>query len=184
MNMKKAPVLATMITGAWCLKLFPPPFLKSVYMKSSSLKTPFKYILAVILLLFGVFLMLGGLINMFPDNAPPNITPSDVFMFVTLGIAPCVIGIILWLRTSKQRKEEARDTLESEILHLANRFHHKLTASDVAIKLVLTPKQAEECLEDLVIKGWARLEISDSGVAVYHFHSLLSGEEKESATEV
>lgn len=153
-------------------------------MKASSLTTPVKYTLSVLLLLFGVFLMLGGLINMFPDNAPPSINPSDVFMFVALGIAPCVLGIALWLRTSKQRKEQAHSTLENEILHLADSFHHKLTASDVAIKLVLTPKQAEESLEEMVIKGWARLEMSDSGVAVYHFHSLLSGEEKETAREV
>lgn len=153
-------------------------------MQSSSFKTPFRYILSFCLVLFSVFLMLGGLINMFPDDAPPKIVPSDVFMFVTLGVAPCVLGIVLWLRTTKQYKEQVHTTLENEILHLANRFQHKLTASDVAIKLVLTPKQAEECLQELVIKGWARLEISDSGVAVYHFHTLLSGEEKDSATEV
>lgn len=153
-------------------------------MQSTSIKTPLKYTMSVLLVLFGVFLMLGGLINMFPDDAPPKITPSDVFLFIAFGLAPCVLGIALWFRATNERKEQAHGTLENEILHLAKSLHNKLTASDVAIKLVLSPKQAEDCLEELVVKGWARLEISDSGVAVYHFHSLLSGEEKASATEV
>lgn len=153
-------------------------------MNVSSLKTPLRYTLAALLVLWGVLLMLGGLINMFPDNAPPKITAADVFMFVALGVAPSVIGIILWLRTLHQRKEFLHTVLEQDILRLAKRYHNKLTASDVAIKIVLSPKQAEDALQEMVIKGWARLEISDSGVAVYHFHTLISGAEKEGATEV
>ncbi|MFY7997343.1 MAG: hypothetical protein ACOVSW_01950 [Candidatus Kapaibacteriota bacterium] len=153
-------------------------------MRAPFANSSFRYFASVLMMLWGVFLMIGGLVNMFPDNAPPKITPSDVFMFIALGIAPCVLGITLWLRTSKQRKERLHTELEQDILRLAKSCHNKLTASDVAIKIVLSPPQAEEALQEMVIKGWARLEISDSGVAVYHFHTLISGSEKQSAIEV
>ncbi len=153
-------------------------------MRRPSVNPPFRYIIAVLLMLWGVLLMIGGLVNMFPDNAPPKIKPSDIFIFIVLGIVPCILGITLWLQASKQRKERLYAELEQDILRLAKSCHNKLTASDVAIKIVLSPPQAEEALQEMVIKGWARLEISDSGVAVYHFHTLISGSEKQSAIEV
>lgn len=150
----------------------------------TTLKPPVKYTLAIVLILWGIFLMIGGLVNMFPDNAPPHIFVSDVFMFLALGVAPCVIGAILWFRTAQERKELAQMELEQDILRLAKSMHNKLTASDVAIKIVMQPKQAEEMLQEMVVKGWARLEISDSGVPVYNFHTLISGDEKRSATQL
>lgn len=128
--------------------------------------------------------MIGGLVTMFPENAPPRITAADVFMFIALGIAPCVIGAIIWFRTAQERKELAMIELEQDIVRLAKSMHNKLTSSDVAVKIVMPAKQAEEMLQEMVVKGWAQLEISDSGIPVYNFHTLISGAEKRDATQI
>lgn len=150
----------------------------------TSFKSPLKYGISIVLVLWGVLLMIGGLVNMFPENAPPRITVADVFMFIALGIAPCVLGAIIWFRTVRERKEFAMMELEQDILRLAKSMHNKLTATDVAVKIVLPVKQAEEMLQEMVVKGWSQLEISDSGVPVYNFHTLISGTEKRDATQV
>ena len=150
----------------------------------SSFSTSLSYTSAVFLLVWGTLLMIGGLANMFPDNAPPKVTPSDVFMLLTLGVAPSALGITLWLRASRQKRERKEMSLENDILRLAAQRHNKLTATDVAVKIVITVKHAEEALQSLVIKGLAQMQISESGAVVYHFHTLLSDEEKQGATGI
>jgi hypothetical protein len=151
-------------------------------LSKSSFPPALSYIAAVLLLVWGVFLMLGGLINMFPDDAPPKILPSDIFMMLTLGVAPSVLGVALWLRASRQKRAAAEEALEREILRLAAQSHSKLTATDVAVRIVITVKQAEEALQSMVIKGLAQIQISESGAVVYHFYTLLSHDEKQGAT--
>ncbi|MCS6808152.1 MAG: hypothetical protein RML40_05750 [Bacteroidota bacterium] len=143
-----------------------------------------RFAVAILLIGFGVTLMVGGLMSMFPDNAPPRVSIGDIALFGGFGVLPCVVGIMLWRRAVKVKRYLADREQEHQIIHLAQRMGRKLTVSDVVLHTSLSAEQAEQTLRDMVVKGWAKLEISDSGVPVYYFHTLISQDEKHGAAGI
>lgn len=129
--------------------------------------------------------MLGGLVSMFetPDGKP-KISPADIFMFLTLGIAPVLGGVWIILTARKKAARFAYEQHERLILQLAQMHSAKLTATEVGIEMNITVEEANEILQQMTIKGLTRLEISDSGIPVYHFHTLISSHEKHDAEDV
>lgn len=144
-----------------------------------------RYLAASVCIGLGTFLMLGGLVNMFetPDGKP-KISPADIFMFLVLGIAPVVGGIWIILQTRKKAARLTYEAHERSILQLAQTHGAKLTATDVGISMNITVEEANAVLQQLTIRGLTQLEISNSGIPVYHFHTLISSGEKRDAEDV
>ncbi|MDE2654077.1 MAG: hypothetical protein F4107_02320 [Gemmatimonadetes bacterium] len=84
-------------------------------------------------------------------------------------------------RIEGRREELRRDTLEAEILKMAERYGGRLTAVEVAGELAVPSTTAEELLNELMRRELAEIEITDSGVLVYAFHDVRHLSEKESA---
>ncbi|MYA12720.1 MAG: hypothetical protein F4087_11965 [Gemmatimonadetes bacterium] len=84
-------------------------------------------------------------------------------------------------RIEGRREELRRDTLEAEILKMAERYGGRLTAVEVAGELAVPSTTAEELLNELMRRELAEIEITDSGVLVYAFHYVRHLSEKESA---
>ena len=84
-------------------------------------------------------------------------------------------------RIEARREELRRDTLEAEILKMAERHGGKLTAVEVAGELAVPATTADELLNELMRRELAEIEITDSGLLVYAFHDLRHLSEKESA---
>ena len=74
-----------------------------------------------------------------------------------------------------------RDTMEAEILRMAERHDGRLTAVEVAGELALPANTAEELLKELMARGMADIEVTDSGLLVYTFHEVRHLSEKEDA---
>ncbi len=144
-----------------------------------------RYLIASICIGVGAFMMLGGLVSMFetPDGKP-KISPADIFMLFTLGIAPVVGGVWLILHARKKAARFDYEQQERSILQLAQAHAAKLTATEVGIEMNITVEEASEMLQRMTIKGLTQLEISDSGIPVYHFHTLISSAEKRDAEDV
>ena len=75
-------------------------------------------------------------------------------------------------RIDRRREELRRDTLEAEILKMAERHGGRLTAVEVAGELAVPATTAEELLNELMRRELAEIEITDSGLLVYAFHDL------------
>ena len=84
-------------------------------------------------------------------------------------------------RIEGRREQLRRDTLEAEILKMAERYGGRLTAVEVAGELAVPSTTAEELLNELMRRELAEIEITDSGVLVYAFHDVRHLSEKESA---
>lgn len=84
-------------------------------------------------------------------------------------------------RIEGRREQLRRDTLEAEILKMAERYGGRLTAVEVAGELAVPSTTAEELLNELMRQELAEIEITDSGVLVYAFHDVRHLSEKESA---
>jgi hypothetical protein len=149
-----------------------------------NLKELLRYFAAVGMILFGAFLALGGFVSIFEKRGDTPVTPGDVFLFAVFGVLPVVLGVILFRRTLLRQTERAYEAHERSILLLAQTHGAKLTSTEVGMAMNITIEQAEIILQNMTIKGVTQLEISDSGVPVYHFHTLISSSEKHSAEDV
>lgn len=84
-------------------------------------------------------------------------------------------------RIEARREALRRDTLEAEILRMAERHDGRLTAVEVAGELAVPANTAEETLKELMARGMADIEVTDSGLLVYTFHEVRHLSEKEDA---
>jgi hypothetical protein len=81
-----------------------------------------------------------------------------------------------WLRRGRWR--------QVAILRLAQRLGGRMTVADVALGTGLTLGEAKAALNELARKGYAGLEVSPSGVLVYHFFPLADAHDKSRAARV
>jgi len=92
-------------------------------------------------------------------------------LLVLSGLLPLAGSIyLLWRVLQPQHaprlwRYKAR---EAAVLQLAQRLGGRLTVGDVALGTALTLQQAEAILNELVRKGYADLQLSPSGMLVYH----------------
>lgn len=114
--------------------------------------------------------------------------PATLFALLIATGLPAVGGS--WLlarhlgarrRIAARREELRRDTLEAEILKMAERYGGRLTTVEVAAELALPAATAEEFLNDLMARELADIKITDSGILVYAFHDVRHLSEKETA---
>jgi hypothetical protein len=106
-------------------------------------------------------------------------------LFVAVGL-PALGGLALLRRRlrsqrlSGDRTERLRQqTLEAEILRFAGRHEGKLTAVEVASDLGVRVEEAKRVLNELMVRGQADIEVTDSGVLVYRFHDIEHLDEKK-----
>jgi hypothetical protein len=138
------------------------------------------------LLLLSLFMLLGFLRSDATLAAPTTI----MALLISVGL-PAAGGVALlagrlgYRRRLSQRKEQLRQqTLDAEILRIAERHGGKITVVEVVRELAVTSDAAKQALDALHERELAEIEITDSGVLVYAFHDLQRLHEKPYAKGV
>jgi len=72
-----------------------------------------------------------------------------------------------------KEEPETGKALETKILRLARSFHGRLTPLELAANSSLSLEEADNVLENIVRRGYANMEVSDSGSIVYEFPGFL-----------
>jgi hypothetical protein len=141
---------------------------------------------AVLLFLLSIFMLVGFLGSTASIGAPATIAA----LLITVGL-PAAAGIALASshfrrggRLARRRDELRRQTIESEILRLAGQHRGRLTAVEVAQEMAISPEQAKDALDSLVLREVAELEITDAGLLVYAFSDVQRLGEKSRAKGV
>lgn len=75
-------------------------------------------------------------------------------------------------QTAKEEPETGK-VLEAKILRLARNFHGRLTPLELAANSSLSLEEADNVLENIVRRGYANMEVSDTGAIVYEFPGFL-----------
>ncbi|HEX6693455.1 MAG TPA: hypothetical protein VF035_02010 [Longimicrobiales bacterium] len=70
------------------------------------------------------------------------------------------------------KDELRRQTVESELLRLAARRGGRLTVVEAVTDLAVSPEDAKQGLDALVVRGMADFAVTESGVVVYTFHDI------------
>lgn len=135
------------------------------------------------LLLLALFMLLGFVRSGASLAAPTTV----VALLISVGL-PAAGGVALlagrlgYGRRLARRKEHLRQqTLDAEILRVAEQKGGKITVVEVVRELAVTPDAAKQALDGLHTRELAEIEITDSGVLVYAFHDLQRLHEKPSA---
>jgi len=85
------------------------------------------------------------------------------------GVLPLVGGVLLYQRVRANTATRKADEWERTVLQVAKRHHGIVTAMDVASNSALTLEQAKDTLDQLNLKGFNEMDVSELGTIVYKF---------------
>ncbi len=133
-----------------------------------------------------LFMMLGFL------RADLSISAMETLLtlLIAVGVPGAAGGTLLYQhfgggkKLARSKAELIRKTQEAELLRLAGENDSKLTVVEVVRELAVTHPEAEELLKSLVIKGFAEIEVTDSGMLVYSFPDVKLLKEKSTSRGV
>jgi hypothetical protein len=139
-----------------------------------------------LLILLALFMFIGFL----QSDAAVGVPAKIAALLITVGL-PAAAGVALASthfrargRFARRREELRQQTIESEILRLAEQRGGRLTAVEVASDMAISPEAAKEALDSLALRELAELEVTDSGLLVYAFHDVRRLREKSGARGV
>ena len=126
-------------------------------------------VVAVLLGVFGVVILAGVCIGMVEGTSKYSLV-TDVMLTILFGILPIVCGIRLYKRIRQAVAKRTVEDSEKIVLKLAKKRRGALTVAEVTANSALTLEQAKDTLDQLNIKGFNEMDVSDAGIIVYKFH--------------
>jgi hypothetical protein len=141
---------------------------------------------SVLLLLLSLFMLVGFLRSDAGLAAPATIAALLITVVLPAGVGLALVaGSVRGRgRLARRREELKRQTIESEILRLAEQRGGRLTAVEVASEMAITPETAKDALDSLALREIAEIEITDSGLIVYALRDVRHLPEKAHARGV
>ncbi len=115
-----------------------------------------------------------GLIGSLGNLVDPGEASAWTYVLATLflGIIPSALGLWVCRHARRKGKRRSHESTERTILELARERSGKLTVADVAMNTSLSSSEAKEALDQLNLDRLADMDVSESGVVVYHFHGV------------
>jgi uncharacterized membrane protein YidH (DUF202 family) len=126
-------------------------------------------VVAALLGVFGI-VMIAGVSIQFLEGTSKYSRVTDGLLTVLFGILPLVGGVWLYKRVRQAVTRRTVDDSEKIVLRLAQRRQGVLTVAEVAANSTLSVEQAKETLDQLNLKGFNEMDVSDAGILVYKFH--------------
>ena len=123
---------------------------------------------AVLLSAFGVVMIAGMLINILNHTSKDPLL-TDLLLVLLIGVLPLVGGVRLYQHVRANAAARQADEWERAVLQVAKRHHGMVTAMDVASNSALTLEQAKDTLDQLNLKGFNEMDVSESGTIIYKF---------------
>ncbi len=126
-------------------------------------------VVAALLGVFGLVMIVGVSIQALEGTSKYSMV-TDGVLTVLLGIVPLVSGVWRYKRVRQAVTRRTVDDSEKIVLRLAQRRQGILTVVEVAANSPLSVEQAKETLDQLNLKGFNEMDVSDAGIIVYKFH--------------
>ena len=141
-----------------------------------------KSIIGGILIAFGAFLLLGFVINVTQEG----ITAGGIAAILILGVAPIAGGGML-IRSHFKRKQKTlldqkqalQAKQETEIFRLAQQKGGRLSIPDIVAGTSLSTIEADQIMRTMAEKGYASIQVTDSGIIIYEFYEIAHRNELE-----
>ena len=141
---------------------------------------------SVLLMLLSLFMVVG-----FVRSDATLTAPATIVALLITVVLPAAGSIALAAgqvrnrgRLGRRKEDLRRQTIESEILRLAERHSGRLTAVEVASDMAISPEAAKGALDSLAERDLADIQITESGLIVYAFRDVRHLGEKAHAKGV
>ena len=144
-----------------------------------------------VLIFIGLFMLMGFLVS-----TKESSFAADVMMMLLFVLAPIVGGIFM-LRSHftsqqkvlKEQKKALQSAHEKEVILLARAKGGTLTIPEIIAESSLNSDEAEEVMKELIVKRYADMKMTDTGVIVYEFYEIIKQREeaelsKEKSSEI
>ncbi len=125
-------------------------------------------VFAVIVSLFGFLALVGVLIGAFEGTSKYS-RLTDVTLTILLGFVPLVGGIRLYRRARRNVVQRLTGARESAVLQVVRQHEGVVSPVDVAADCGMSLEQAEEILKGLHLRGFAEMDVTDTGTVIYRF---------------
>jgi phosphate/sulfate permease len=133
-----------------------------------------------ILIFLGLFMLLG-----FFASTKESSFAVNAIMMLLFVVAP-IIGGILAIRShftsqqkvSKEQKKALQNAREKEVIHLAHAKGGILTIPEIIAETSLNSDEAEEVMQEMVVKGYVDMKTTESGVIIYEFYEIIKQKEE------
>jgi len=125
-------------------------------------------VFAVIVSLFGFVMLVGVLIGAIEGTSKYS-RFTDVTLTILLGIVPLVGGVHLYRRVRGTVARRQNDERESAVLQVVRQHEGVVSPVDVAADCGMSLEQAEETLNQLHLRGFAEMDVTDTGIVIYRF---------------
>jgi hypothetical protein len=112
--------------------------------------------------------------------------PTVLMAFLLTVAGPAAVGTALLRGRSAERLPERREALrrqvvEAEILRLAAARGNRITVVELVTELSLPADGAKDTLDDMMRRGLADIEVTDTGGIVYTFPDLHQLRDRDSS---
>ena len=125
-------------------------------------------VFAVIVSLFGFLMLVGVLIGAFEGTSKYS-RLTDVTLTILLGIVPLVGGIRQYRRVRRNVVQRQTGARESAVLQVVRQHEGVVSPVDIAADCGMSLEQAEEILKGLHLRGFAEMDVTDTGTVIYRF---------------
>ena len=126
-------------------------------------------VVAALLGVFGIVIIAGVSIQALEGTSKYSLV-TDVLLTILLGLLSLGYGVWLYRRVRQAVTRRTVDDSEEIVLRLAQRRQGVLTVVEVAANSTLSVEQAKATLDQLNLKGFNEIDVSDAGILVYKFH--------------
>ena len=144
-----------------------------------------------VLIFIGLFMLMGFLVS-----TKESSFAADAMMMLLFVLAPIVGGLVM-LRSHftsqqkvlKEQKKALQGAREKEVILLARAKGGILTIPEIIAESSLNSDEAEEVMKELVVKRYADMKMTDTGVIIYEFYEIIKQKEeaeflKEKSSEI
>ena len=133
------------------------------------------------LLLVALFMLIGFLRSDVDPSAPATFIALLIGVGIPVGAgAALIVGQLRKTGAGAQRLERLRrESQLAEVLRLAAARAGRLTVVEVVTELAISPENAKEVLDLLMVRDLADIEVTESGVLVYVFRDVRLLAEKQ-----
>ncbi len=134
-----------------------------------------RYYAGILLIIFGLFLTFGGVVQL---NEGKESIGSFLALVFFIGVLPTATGAWMVYTAKKTGRIKQQQKQEKEVMEFAMKSGGNITIAQTAMLTSLSPSEAEKLLTNMQEQGVFVLKVSESGHIVYQIAGLLGKDEK------
>jgi hypothetical protein len=135
-------------------------------------------IFAILLVIWGLLIVSGSILMLSKPEEMENSVGTTIAVILIMGVLPLVSGAWILLANRRYVQETTEGMAHARLIEYAHQHNNKITIAETAMILKLPIERAEANIEDLRLKGFFELEMTDTGTFVYVLNQNIGGLDK------